>query len=330
MLSLLVTVCDKFQDNREDCISTICSRKDTRRNMQEKKSIWMVLGAGFCWGIIGVFSKPLGQLGYSPFQITALRCLVTLLGLTGILIIKDMGLFAIRIKDVWMFIGTGIFSIVLFNVCYFYTIVISTLGLAAILLYTAPFFVMLLSAALYGETITKRKVIALFTAFAGCVMVTGLGGTNVSGLAIITGLGSGIGYALYTIFGNKALETYQPLTVTFYTFLFALIGILPFSHVKELLHKLLEEGQSGKGILYGLLLGVISTLLPFILYTEGLKKLEPSKASVLAFAEPFIATLAGIIVFKERVTPLGILGLACIFLSICMMNRKTTEITLEN
>ena len=184
--------------------------------MQEKKAVLCILGAGFCWGIIGAFSKPLAQMGYSSFQITAVRCIVTLIGLAGILAVKDRKLFYIEIKDVWMFVGTGILSITLFNVCYFQTIAESTLGLAAILLYTAPFFVILLSALLYKEKITKKKLLALFLAFGGCVLVTGLGSGHIPVIAVLTGLGSGIGYALYTIFGNVALKKYNPLTVTLY------------------------------------------------------------------------------------------------------------------
>lgn len=137
---------------------------------------------------------------------------------------------------------------------------------------------------------------------------------------MLTGGGSGIGYALYTIFGNAALKKYQPLTVTFYTFLFAAIGILPVSHVRGMIEL---AGEKTVSILVGVMLGVISTLIPFLLYTNGLKNAAPGKASILAFAEPFVATITGIVLFHEKTTVIGIFGLSCIFASICILNGKS-------
>ena len=73
-----------------------------------------------------------------------------------------------------------------------------SLSTAAILLYTAPTIVMLLSALFFKEKITPIKLAALVMAFAGCCLVSGLGqGENALSLGgLLFGLGSGVGYAL--------------------------------------------------------------------------------------------------------------------------------------
>lgn len=70
----------------------------------------------------------------------------------------------IRLRDFMVFIGTGVCSIVFFNIMYFITIERTTLSVAAILLYTAPCFVMLMSAAVFHEKITGMKMVALLLA----------------------------------------------------------------------------------------------------------------------------------------------------------------------
>ncbi len=90
------------------------------------------------------------------------------------LLIFDRKLFVIRLKDLWCFLGTGICSIVFFNFCYFKAITMTSLSVAAILLYTAPAIVMVLSYFLFKEKLTKRKLLALAMTFAGCVLVTGI------------------------------------------------------------------------------------------------------------------------------------------------------------
>ena len=218
-----------------------------------------------------------------------------------------------------MFLGTGLLSIVFFNICYFLTIERATLAAASILLYTAPCFVMLMSAVFFHEKVTVQKLAALVLAFAGCVLVSGFTGGQMSGFAVLTGIGSGIGYALYSIFGSVALKKYQPFTVIFYTFLIASVGLVPFSAVTEISAVMIG---SGSVIASGLALGVLSTLLPFILYTGGLKELEAGKASVLAFAEPMVATIAGIVIFKEKVNMQNALGIVLIFAAILLLNMR--------
>lgn len=287
-------------------------KKDSQRIAVAK-----ILTAGVGWGIIGVFSRPLANAGMNAVQITFVRSVVVAFGMALYLLATDRGQFKISLKDIWMFLGTGILSIVFFNVCYFLTIERATLAASSILLYTAPCFVMLMSAVLFHEKVTVQKLAALVLAFGGCVLVSGFTGGRMSGFAVLTGIGSGIGYALYSIFGSVALKKYPPFTVIFYTFLIASAGLVPFSAVPEI-----GAVMTGRGSVFasGLALGCVSTLLPFILYTGGLKNVEAGKASVLAFAEPMVATVAGIVIFKEKMNFQNGLGIGMIFLAILLLN----------
>ncbi len=283
----------------------------------DMSAVFKILIAGFGWGIIGMFSRPLSAAGLSAVQITCVRSVIVAVGMAVILFVKDRSLLRIQLKDLWMFLGTGLLSIVFFNICYFLTIERATLAAASILLYTAPCFVLLMSAIFFREKITAQKTIALILAFAGCALVSGFSGGRMSLFALMTGIGSGFGYALYSIFGTLALKKYQPFTVTFYTFLVASAVMLPMSGVGVIMQVLTED-------LYvlgnGLALGLISTLLPFIFYTAGLKQMEAGKASVLAFAEPLVAAIAGIMIFKEKLNTQNGAGIGLIFLAILLLN----------
>ena len=57
---------------------------------------------------------------------------------------------------------------------------------------------------------------------------------------------------------------------------------------------------------------VISTVLPYLLYTNGLAKVESGKASILASLEPVVASFVGILAFGEPVSLMVFLGLGCI------------------
>ena len=285
-----------------------------------------VILAGACWGIIGIFSKSLSELGFSPIEIVFLRFGIAASLIWLYILIFDRAKMIIRLKDLWMFVGTGILSLTLFSTLYFTTIQSTTLSLAAVLLYTAPCFVMIMSAILFREKIGRTKIGALFLAFFGCVCTSGLMEAALSGKAlgsvsltgIITGIGAGFGYALYSIFGTFALKKYDTVTVTAYTFLISTLALLPFCFGKEFFVLFQSKGT----LLNAFGITLISTLLPYLLYTQGLKFTKPGKASVLAFSEPFVATLTGLLFFREKLTLGGAAGMLMIFASIVILNAK--------
>ena len=292
------------------------TRQTTKPNTG--RAVAQVLLAGVGWGIIGLFTRRLAAAGLTPVQIAGVRAFVTSLFMVGLLLVRDPAALRIRLRDLWMFLGTGIASVLFFNVCSFMAIELTGLSVASILLYTAPGIVTLLSAVLFRHRITRRKVLAVGLSFLGCALVSGLadGGLTITPLGLLAGLGSGFGYALYTIFSNVALRRYKPYTVTTWTFLLALAGALPICRPWEIAAVMAAQPEA---IGVGVLLGLCSTTLPFLLYTDALTVLEPSRASLLATAEPIVATLAGVVVYHESLTGGGVLGVVLMVAAIAML-----------
>lgn len=279
----------------------------------------MIVTAGAVWGTIGLFVRNLSAAGLQSMEIAAIRCTVTCVVMFALLAIVNPKLLKVRLRDVWCFLGTGICSIVLFTWCYFTCMTLSSLSVAAVLLYTAPIFVMLMAAVFFRERITRVKVIALICAFAGCVLVSGVGG-NVTPIAVITGLGAGFGYALYSIFGTFALRRYATLTVIAYTFLIASIGCVLLCDLGAI--GAYVQAAPLPNVAYMILFGVVSCVIPYLLYTKGLEKVEAGKASILASVEPVVATLVGVIVFREALTVSNACGVLLVLTAIVLLNLK--------
>lgn len=289
------------------------TKKDS---VMRRAAPFFILLAGALWGSMGLFVRRLNRAGLSSLEIVALRAVVTFAALLLFLLICDRKLLKIRLKDVWCFLGTGICSIVFFNYCYFKAITMTSLSVAAVLLYTAPAMVMVMSYFLFHERFTKVKVLALALTFLGCVLVTGIAGSSdtLSSSGILVGLGAGFGYALYSIFGKFAIERgYHSLTISFYTFLAAAAGAIPLADIKTLGNVVMKDCSM---FLFALVFGLISTVIPYLTYTIGLKYMENSKASIIASVEPVVATLLGILVFHESMTFSGLLGMLLVLFSI--------------
>ena len=238
--------------------------------------------------------------------------------MTVLFFFMDRSIFRIKLRHIPYFLGTGVVSVVLFTLMYFSCQEQCSLAVAAILLYTAPAFVMLMSAVLFRESITKKKLLALVVAFAGCAFVSGVfsGGLSVTTAGLLMGIGSAFFYALYSIFARYALAHYQPLTVTYYTFLCAGIASLFVASPLKVL-ELLSAAPAIPILALGLV--VVSTVLPFVLYTKGLVHVESGKASILASVEPVAAALVGVLAFGEPMSASVVLGLCCVLISVYIL-----------
>ncbi|MDQ0271023.1 DMT family transporter [Cytobacillus purgationiresistens] len=285
---------------------------------------FMIAAGASLWGIIGFFVKGLESLGFTSMEIVAIRALFAAMFLIII------GMFGYREQmklkkaaDIRFFIGTGIFSIVFFNYCYFTTMSQINISMAVIFLYTAPAFVTILSYFFLKESMTLNKILAVIGTISGCVLIAGMavGNSNLTFMGILTGLGSGLGYALYTIFGKFALVKYSPFAITFYTFLVAAIALIPVTRLWEKADLLMRMDV----LLYGIGLGLLPTVLAYVLYTWGLEKTEGSKAAVIATVEPIVATSLGVLMFNESLAAMQIVGAVLIISSVIIVNLPSRK-----
>ena len=308
--------------------------------MKRLVAVIYVLVAGCMWGCMGVLVRMMGKINLTSMEIVFLRSAVTLIAMIIFLLVRGRECFRVKIKELWCFVGTGAFSITFFNYCYFKTITYTSLSVAAILLYTSPVFILVMSAILFKEKITVNKTIAVVLAIFGCTFVTGLvGGENgLTPMGILCGLGAGFGYALYSVFGRYALNKgYSSLTITLYTFVFSTISTFFMTSFVEIITKM----ESVSSILIGtymdggvggdktaLMLAVVVllilwvTMFPYLLYTKGLSLLDNGTASVVAAVEPVVATLIGIIIYKEEINLYIFVGIGLVLASIILINRK--------
>jgi drug/metabolite transporter (DMT)-like permease len=255
--------------------------------------------------------------GLSPTGIVAVRNFGGCILLALVFAVKDRSVFRIKREHLKYFAGTGIVSVVLFTCCYFTCQRVCSLAVASILLYTAPAFVVVLSAALWKEPVTKRKLLALLLTLVGCACVCGVfsGGVSVTAVGILLGLGAGFFYALYSIFGRYALAHYDSMTVTVWTFLFAGLASLVLVRPEEL--RIAFSAPLSWGLAVGLV--VCSTVLPYLFYTKGLAQVESGKASIMASLEPVVAAVVGIAVFHEPMSALTAVGIALVLSGVVIL-----------
>ncbi|MGN0600412.1 MAG: DMT family transporter [Oscillospiraceae bacterium] len=294
--------------------------------MSKKYSSVLIILAGCLWGTLGIFVRKFSAYGITSMSIVFIRSLLTAVCVMGVTALARPSLLKFRLKDIWIFAGMGLFSIVLFNFCYFRAVMLMSLSAAAILLYTSPVFVMLLSALIFKEKISLRKIVSIFFSIAGLVLVTGfIGDTKtVSAEGLICGLLSAIGYALYSIFTRSAINRgYGSVTITGWAFFFAAVFSV-FAADLGAISSMFSENTAMLG--YSVAFAVCASVMPFMLYSAGLKGTENSTAAVLASAEPVAATIFGMVFFGEIPSPEAFVGIIIVIAAMLLSAERKKNV----
>jgi drug/metabolite transporter (DMT)-like permease len=266
-----------------------------------------ITGAAVLWGSIGVAGRAAFAAGVTPLEAAFFRALLAFAAVAIIVLITDATALRIRPRDLILFGAFGLISIAVFFFVYLYAISRTTVATAAILLYTAPAFVIVLSALLFHEPVTRRKGAAVALAFAGCALV--VRGYDPASLrlnlpGVLAGLASGFTYGLYSIFGKTALRRYRPITTLTYALGIGAVALglvaLPLGAVR-----LGHPPAAWGGILY---LALVTTLLAQWLYLAGLQRIEAGRASLVATLEPVVAAGFGYLLLGERLAPWQLVG----------------------
>jgi drug/metabolite transporter (DMT)-like permease len=127
---------------------------------------------------------------------------------------------------------------------------------------------------------------------------------------------------LYSIFSRVALRRYDPLTITFYTFVMGAVAGALLGNPGNIVTAVACNEQV---LWLCLALGVLCTILPYLLYTTGLRGMETSRAAILVTVEPLVGALIGIFVYDESTDPLKLIGMCLIFAAIVILNVRSSS-----
>ena len=265
-----------------------------------------VAGAGVLWGGMSVLAKLLYSENVSPWTLVFYRSFMGFLACGLVILVVNREWFRVRREDLPFLVLYGLISTSAFFALYLYTISLTTVAVAVVLLYTSPVFSAILGRVIYGEALTGSKLLALGLVFPGCVLVTGLdsGQMSVGLLGVLTGLGSAITYASFGIMGKHARRRYGALTILFYTMGFGSIFLLP---VLWLPGASLGPHSPRVWVLMAVI-AIGPTLIARILFVAAVKHIEASRAAIVATVEPVVASALAAVVLGELLSETQLLG----------------------
>ncbi len=270
-----------------------------------------MLGAAAFWGLIGPVSRLAFQEGLAPLEVAFFRALLAYpLFLAHAAFRHEL---RFRPKDLRTFLPFGLVGITLFYGAYQMAIRFGGAALAAILLYTAPVWVALLSPFVLGERLTFPRGLAVALSLLGVVLVSHPGEAQFHPLGLGFGLLAGFSYALYYLWGKRALLRHPIPLVFSYALPAGILTLLPFVEFHP------KSGMAWGALLF---LAVFSTYGAYTLYFAGLRRLPATQAVILATLEPGVAALVAHFWWKETLTATASLGAALIVAGAILGNLR--------
>ncbi len=290
----------------------------------KKRAILYIIIAGVFWGTSGIFVHYLAPYGFTSYQMTAVRAIVSSLCILMYALIKDKTLFRVKPIHLILFFGIGL-SLFLTASCYFSSMQMTSVSTAVVLMYTAPIYVMIFSVLFWKEKLTKLKFISIACMLIGCCLVAGIvNGLTFDVMGILVGVLSGIAYASYNILTKISMRRgINPISVTLYSFLF--MSIISLFVLEP--QKAAENVSVAPAITVPLLigLGICTFVIPYFLYTLAMKELSAGTASALGVVEPMAATLFSVVIFKEALDLFSGLGILLILCAILLIGKAETD-----
>jgi len=287
----------------------------------QQRGYFFAVLAAFQWSLMGIFGKVLFQYQIAPLTVVALRSTLVLVTLIIILALFRRQWLIIRRSDLPFFVAYGLIGVAAGFFLYFTAIDLAGVAIAAILLYTYPVFVTILSVIFLGEHITKSKVMALILTLAGVVLVSEIGVSvagQVNPLGVVASLFAAVATATHSIFGKKAVQQYSSWTILLYSMGFGAFFLMA---AQLILHGF--PNLARPPVFWGALLALawISTLGANLAYISALKHVEASRASIMATVEPVIVVVLAYAFFHEMLSPIQIFGTVLVLVGVFVVQR---------
>ena len=268
---------------------------------RERKGALFVFFAAVLYSIGGLCIK---VIPWHSLSINGGRNLVALLVVGGYLLLKGH-------RPRWnRWIALGAASICGTNILFTMANKMTTAANAIVLQFTAPIFVMLLSAVFLRRKPQKLDIAVCGVVFMGvlCFFMEGLGGGETAGNLVA--LCSGVSYAGVFLLNDK--PDADPISSVFWGDACSAVVGLPF---------LFGETDFGLIPMTSLvILGAFQVGLAYILMCEGLKTTPAVTASLISGIEPVLNPILVAVFYHETIGPLSMLGAVIVVLSIIIYN----------
>lgn len=284
----------------------------------EKKSKLMLIASMIIFGTIGIFRKyiplPSGMIAMS-------RGFIGMLFLIPVILLRRQKISFSDIKNnILLLCVSGVligFNWILLFEAYRYT----SVATATLCYYTAPVFVIAVSPFVFGEKITRTKLICVIAALLGMILVSGVLNEGIASISefsgILFGLGAAVLYASVIIL-NKKIGDISAYDKTIVQLGVAGIVLVPYTLIAE---NIPNTEFTAVSIVMLIVIGVVHTGIAYTLYFGSIGRLKAQTAAIFSYIDPVVAVILSVLILNESIGIGGYAG-AVLILGAAMLSER--------
>ena len=228
-------------------------------------------------------------------------------------------------KDYPKFMVAAFFGVALNMLAFFKGLQFTTPINGSVIMVTTPIIVLILSAIIFREKITKLKVLGIFAGLSGALILSIYNRSTGSGDQILLGnflvLVNAASYSYYLILIKKLTNKYHPYTFIKWLFLFGTLFVLPFGY-KELVA--VNWSSFTPYIWFSSLFVVVcATFATYLLNPIALRKLSATTVSTFVYIQPIFAAGFAIMMGSDNLNTVKILAAILIFLGVYLVSKNS-------
>lgn len=282
----------------------------------------------FFWGGTFIAGRQVARDLEAPFTIAFLRFTMASVLLIGLTWLREGGLPRPRREQILPLVLLGLTGIFAYNALFFKGLTLIEAGRAALIVATCPAFILVVSAILFKERLTPTRVLGVCLSVLGAVVVisrghlrqTVAGGVGMGELLI---LGCVLSWTAYSLLGKAVMRHLSPLVSVSYSSVVGATALLvPALSEGLAAHAIRASGTAWISIAY---LAVFGTVIGFVWFYEGVRRLGPTRAGLFINFVPVSAVVLAFVILHEPVTGSLAVGAALVLSGVYLTNRTPRE-----
>jgi len=282
----------------------------------------------FIWGL----AWPVGRLlatNLPPVSIAAIRYAIVIPVLFAILWFRE-GSFKIDRSWIPTLVVMGILNTTLYQIFFLYGVKYAAASDDSLVIGIGPVLIAVMASFVLKERLTGTKILGFVSGLAGIITISILSpNTQVLNrpLGVTLVFGGATAYALYTVIlrrfiaanrANNHGPQQSSLSILSWISLFGWFFLIPFSLLEAPWTYSWDAG-SWLGILY---LAILSTVIGYFLYIEGVSKIGAGRSGIFGNLVPVFGVLTSFLLLGENLSPWTAVSFLLILAGVLLVNRQ--------
>ncbi|MBZ9686289.1 DMT family transporter [Clostridium estertheticum] len=272
--------------------------------MSNRKIYLLMVLSAFFWS--GAFIAGKLSVPFIPtFTLTFLRFFIATTILYFVLKSKDKSNYQLTKKDIPIFLFTGIVGMFGYHVFFFTALKYTTAINSSLIGATNPIITAILCIIFLKDKITFKRAIGIILSFTGVFLT--ITNANLSTMQTLS-LNKGdllmfiavCLWAAYSVFSKVVLHKFSPLILTFYSFLFCTIFLIPFV-IYERPWTFINQVPyySFLAVVY---MSIFASVIGYLVQQISIKQIGPSKTSIFINLVPIFSIILSVTILKESIS----------------------------